>query len=369
MTNAVEKAWSLLKQRDYPSRQRTERGVANVDGVIAYPTGPKGGSLKIDQDLPENTRAPDAMGVFRNISNPAFYAPGKMPDGSVRDDAAVLSLEQPRGTTIAVANAVPMLNPRFNRRWGAPRWGDDVWWTGEDPSIIDPKTGKPKKVKSGWGQARSIVTAPGRGRPWRSRHMNTEGELPRELIRRLMQGEDPTRLIEIADGFFLSRNQFGDAVVNYRRPDGLVVPAPYVSYNWADLVNPRLPASEGRFDLPNLKFRQDHPTPWRAAQGHIVPEGISVTGSVDPLLRIPVGGVGPQHIQYTDRSGHTFAGVPIPPRFAVSRGIATGAHGLYFNPQDILPESRDIFSQAIGGNIVQYSDDALDSAWLIIKMD
>ena len=200
--------------------------------------------------------------------------------------------------------------------------------------------------------------------------MMSRGRMTLPEMMRLFGGEHPESILGMDSRIVLGRNKFGDAVLAMRNPSGGFQELPYVAYTWADLKDPNV-RGKARWGGENLAFRTDDPTPWRVNEGFTFPEGEKlVTGSIDPILRIPDPTSPSGYIQYTDRLGHTYAGVPIPPRFKVGRGVATGAHGLYFDPADIADaDSWNILEQALGGNIVQRSEDAVDVAWLIIKMD
>ena len=200
--------------------------------------------------------------------------------------------------------------------------------------------------------------------------MMSRGRMTLPEMMRLFGGEHPESILGMDSRIVLGRNKFGDAAMFMRTPSGGLQELPYVAYTWADLKDPNV-RGKARWGGENLAFRTDDPTPWRVNEGFTFPEGEKlVTGSIDPILRIPDPTSPSGYIQYTDRLGHTYAGVPIPPRFKVGRGVATGAHGLYFDPADIADaDSWNILEQALGGNIVQRSEDAVDVAWLIIKMD
>ena len=55
---------------------------------------------------------------------------------------------------------------------------------------------------------------------------------------------------------------------------------------------------------------------------------------------------GQKYIEFTDPTGYTHEGIPVPTelsmdeRSGLGRGIATGSHGLYFDPNDLVGSER-----------------------------
>lgn len=344
--NAIEEAWVLLKQEKVNTRGLPERGTVTETGLTAYPV-----MTRPSKNEPQYTPLDDfpilsdKVEVFRNISPSPFLSPGFIGSDRVQD-RGVLSVmpymqkpgHKPRQHTAAVANAFPLRDARMRR-------------AAKQRGSISIDVGSEK-------------------RPRRGQHMMSSGRMTLPEMMRLFGGEHPESILGMDSRIVLGRNKFGDAAMFMRTPSGGLQELPYVAYTWADLKDPNVRGRE-RWDKNNLAFRTDDPTPWRVNEGFTFPEGEKlVTGSIDPILRIPDPTSPSGYIQYTDRRGHTYAGVPIPPRFKVGRGVATGAHGLYFDPADIADaDSWNILEQALGGNIVQRSEDAVDVAWLIIKMD
>lgn len=340
--NAAEEAWVLLKQEKTNQRGLPERGTVTETGLTAYPVMTDNRKNTPLDDFPITS---DEVEVFRNISSSPFLSPGFIGNDRVQDRGVLSVMPRMRGMdgktafrTAAVANAFP-LRDAYMKRAGKQRGSISI--------DVGSKT-----------------------RPKRGQHMVSRGRMTLPEMMRLFGGEHPESILGMDPRIVLGRNRFGDAAMFMRTPSGGLQELPYVAYTWADLIDPNVRGKE-RWDKENLAFRTDDPTPWRTNKGFTFPAGEKlVTGSIDPILRIPDPTSPSGYIQYTDRLGHTYAGVPIPPRFKVGRGVATGAHGLYFDPADIADaDSWNILEQALGGNIVQRSEDAVDVAWLIIKMD
>lgn len=340
--NAVEEAWVLLKQEKTNPRGLPERGTVTETGLTAYPVMTDNRKNIPLDDFPITS---DEVEVFRNISQSPFLSPGFIGSDRVQDRGVLSVMPKMRNLkgdtafrTAAVANAFPLRDARMRRM---PKQRGSI--------SIDVGSQK---------------------RPRRGQHMMSRGRMTLPEMMRLFGGEHPESILGMDPRIVLRRNEFGDAVLAMRTPSGGFQELPYVAYTWADLKDPNV-RGKARWGGENLAFRTDDPTPWRVNEGFTFPEGEKlVTGSIDPILRIPDPTSPSGYIQYTDRLGHTYAGVPIPPRFKVGRGVATGAHGLYFDPADIADaDSWNILEQALGGNIVQRSEDAVDVAWLIIKMD
>lgn len=364
MSDIFEKAWYDNLKRN--KRDRPELGTVSQTGVTAYPTVDMEG-IYYDGEMSGGfkTGRKHNLEAFRNIDSGAKHlSPGLMAaTGETRPDTGILSVERkvrnPKGKsvgkTIAVANALPLNDPFFRVDQGAQRSA----YEGKPPSN----------------------TSKGRN-PNRTAHMWTAGDLSREQLDSLISGEKtPTEILGITNQLAMSRNDFGDALYSWKtgHPQVPEIEAPRFSYEVYDLMDKNLPHSK-KWKMENRIMRPDVPPPFREARGH------SVSGSVDPLLRIPLSFLGDdqkglarqsqggRYVEWSnpENPSYRYEGIPVPlsltgdfKRPAVSRGISTGTHGLYFDPNDLTGAGQELWNAAMSGDIIRR---ALESIQIRDKM-
>jgi len=352
MTDIFEKAWYDNLKRN--KRDRPDLGTVSLTGATAYPT------VDMDNILYSGEMSGGYKGkrkhnieAFRNIdSGQKHLSPGLLAaTGETRPDTGILSVERKvrtpdgksTGKTIAVANALPLNDPFFRLSESAQRSA----YEGKPPTN----------------------TSKGRN-PNRTAHMWTAGDLSREQLDSLISGEKtPTEILGITNQLAMTRNDFGDALYSWKtgHPQVPEIEAPRFAYEVYDLMDKNLPHSK-KWKMENRIMRPDVPPPFREARGH------TVSGSVDPLLRIPLSFLGDdqkglarqsqggRYIEWTnpENPSYRYEGIPVPlsltgdyKRPAISRGISTGTHGLYFDPNDLTGAGQELWNAAMSGDIIR----------------
>ena len=323
-------------------RDRVDLGTVDPYGVIAYPVEDDKGNLNLDRMAQQRVGRPHNIEAFRNINMSApHFAPGMIAStGQQRDNTGILSVQ--RGNkTMAVANALPMRSPFFRVDANKQRQA----WQGR------PKPG---------GQV---------GNANRNAHMWTAGDLGQDELNSLFSGEKtPQEILGMGEQLKLGRNNFGDMMMGWQDEQG-VIEAPRFSYSVYDMKDPSLPHKQ-KWKKENRIMRPDVSMPWRDATSG------SVSGSVDPLLQIPLNSPwtdqsptreGQRYVEYVDpRNNYRHEGIPVPRALAadyekpgLSRGIATGTHGLYFDPRDLTSAGRELWDSGLSGDILQLSFDKI----------
>ena len=339
---AFAQAWSSIEKskedRDRNTRDYVELGRSDPYGVVAYPLGSSDNELRMDAWRNYRKPRPHNIEAFRNISRAPHYGPGYMDDGTFRTDTGVLSVE--RGVPIAIANALPIEDPFFRLNQN--------------------------KQRDAWHGSKSS-----KGRANRTAHMWAAGNLSREQLENYITGDmSPNEVVGMTDDLMLMRNPYGDTMMSWITGQGDdidLVQAPRYSYTVYDIMNNTLPYKDKWKPENRLPLRDDIAYPWRDKRS------FRVTGSVDPLLQIPLEWSdmqptreGQKYIEFTDPTGYTHEGIPVPTelsmdeRSGLGRGIATGSHGLYFDPNDLVGSGKEIWNEAMTGDIVRRS---LDSFW------
>ena len=349
MSDVFEKAWYDQFKRN--KRDRPELGTVSLDGVTAYPTVDSDEILYPTFEGGFRTGRPHNVEAFRNIDAGSKHLnPGSLSTGGIRPDAGILSVERkvrlPTGKmgkrTVAVANTMPLHNPFFR---------------------LDPNK-----------QKAAYLGIPHLGKnPNRTAHMWTAGDLSQSEQDALISGQStPQQILGMTDDLVLDRNDFGDSMLSWKFGDDLWE-APRFAYEVYDLRNKSLPHSK-KWKFENREYRDDFALPFRPARGH------QVSGSVDPLLRIPLHFAGQQAPELARQSkggryvewvhpetGYRYEGVPVPLSLtgdydqpAISRGISTGTHGLYFDPRDLTSAGREVWNAALTGDVIRRSLEVFD---------
>jgi hypothetical protein len=339
---AFNQAFDLVLKNE---RDRVDLGTVSTDGVIAYPLESK--KNRELRDLKEGGFSwgrPHNVEAFRNIDiNVPHIAPGlNLHTGQIRPNTGVLSILRGGQETIGIANALPLRDPFFRVNENKQR---DAWLG--------------RKVAGGE-----------RGNANRTAHLWTAGELTPDELQQLYSGDrTPMDILGMHEEMKLGRNQAGDAMMAMGSWE-----APRFGYTVYDIKDPTLPPKQKWKPSQRLPLRQDFGMPWRDARRG------GVSGSVDPLLQIPIGWSDFQatrpdqrYVEYTDpRSGYTFDGIPVPLSLtagndfsvsALDRGIATGTHGLYFDPNDLTTAGKELWDTALTGDIIRRSMDIFKAAW------
>ncbi|MAN61148.1 MAG: hypothetical protein CMI60_04290 [Parvibaculum sp.] len=340
---AFNQAFDLVLKNE---RDRVDLGTVSTDGVIAYPLESK--KNRELRDLKEGGFTwgrPHNVEAFRNIDiNVPHIAPGlNLHTGQIRPNTGVLSILRGGQETIGIANALPLRNPFF-------------------------RVNENKQMDAWLGRKQKNTDA--RGNANRTAHMWTAGDLTPDELQQLYSGErTPMDILGMHEEMQLGRNQAGDAMMAMGSWE-----APRFGYTVYDIKDSSLPPKQKWKPSQRLPLRQDFGMPWREARRG------GVSGSVDPLLQIPIGWSdfqpnrpGQRYVEYTDpRSGYTFDGIPVPLSLtagndfsvsALDRGIATGTHGLYFDPNDLTTAGRELWDTALTGDIIRRSMDIFKAAW------
>ncbi len=297
---------------------------------------------RFDTVVQDRSLAPFNVRGFRNnqlfgnrrLPSPTITEEGLDPFGS-----GMLSLQRnirsPAGKrrmqTLGATNILPLLNPRVQ---------------------IDRK----KQVAAMGGD--------------KNEHLWSAGDLDQDRMLNLLSGDEELDLG--MEGVSVARGPFGDAMV---MDDKTGLPLPHLAYSVFDLKDPA--KTKGRWRPDNRLFRDvDAGQDWRETiTGPKNKEG-RITGSIDPVLRIPVplegGGVGIP--RFTDDSGYRFEGIPVPMNFAahegelgLERGVSTGSKGIFFRPEDLTDAGRDVFDTARRGDVIRLSGDSFEDAWDLAK--
>jgi site-specific DNA-adenine methylase len=349
VSTIFEKSWWATLPRN--KRDRPELGTVSMQGITAYPTQDREGDLYHDKfEGGWKTGRPHNIEAFRNIDpgqkhlNPGYLSA----TGEIRPDAGILSVErkvrlpngEKRQKTVGVANALPLNEPFFRLNQKAQ---------------TNAYLGTPKKNAN------------------RTAHMWTAGDLSQADLDSLISGEKtPQQILGMRENMILGRNAFGDAMMSWQLPDGTYAEAPRLAYEVYDTINPNLP-HHLKWKRENRIMRPDVAPPFREDRGH------SVSGSVDPLLRIPLWMVqhenpqlveqsqGKRYVEWVNPRDNTrFEGIPVPLSITgdyekpfVSRGVSTGTHGLYFDPRDMTGEGMEMWQNALSGDIFQRAWESL----------
>tara|TARA_R100000951_G_scaffold59127_1_gene49799 strand:+ start:11211 stop:13505 length:2295 start_codon:yes stop_codon:yes gene_type:complete len=334
MSEIFEKAWYDQFKRN--KRDRPEMGTVSLDGVTAYPLEDRAGNLNLDRMTNFRVGRPHNIEAFRNIDSTSLHLnPGRIKStGEIRPNTGALSVMRGQ-KPIAISNVLPINNPFFR---------------------LDEKA-----------QRSAFLGNPDRDRKAnRTAHMWTAGDLSAEELNAMMGGEQtPQQILGMTDDLVLDRNDFGDSMLSWKYGDDLYE-APRFAYEVYDLEDKSLPHNK-KWKMENRKYRDDFALPFRSARGH------RVSGSVDPLLRIPLHFAGQQAPELARQSkggqyvewvhpetGYRYEGVPVPLSLtgdydqpAVSRGISTGTHGLYFDPRDLTGAGREVWDSALSGDVIR----------------
>jgi site-specific DNA-adenine methylase len=334
MSEIFEKAWYDQFKRN--KRDRPEMGTVSLDGVTAYPLEDRSGNLNLDRMTNFRVGRPHNIEAFRNIDSTSLHLnPGRIKStGEIRPNTGALSVMRGQ-KPIAISNVLPINNPFFR---------------------LDEKA-----------QRSAFLGNPERDRKAnRTAHMWTAGDLSAAELNAMMGGtQTPQQILGMTDDLVLDRNDFGDSMLSWKYGDDLYE-APRFAYEVYDLEDKSLPHNK-KWKMENRKYRDDFALPFRSARGH------RVSGSVDPLLRIPLHFAGQQAPELARQSkggryvewehpetGYRYEGVPVPLSLtgdydqpAVSRGISTGTHGLYFDPRDLTGAGREVWDSALSGDVIR----------------
>ena len=275
------------------------------------------------------------------------------------------SLQRPLGgsggfATLAASNATPLNDPRLNVSRGA-----------QSRSMR-----RDAKARKGDGK--------------KNEHLWVHGNLPqKELLNIMSGGIDNSRLLQ----------DWGDDVTLFRDNQGGMQgfdeetgrPLVMIGYDFATLKDPTLTPKQGRYAKENRAYREDvDDYDWRAKLGTLdtdfhtdgVPYSSSVTGSIDPVMRIRQGiGLGSggrlsdEMPRYTDSGGYTHEGVPVPLDISskagvpgLIRGLVTPKYGILARESDFTSRGRDVLENAKLGQIINRSEEkAFDDAWSLAK--
>lgn len=331
-------------------RGRPELGVVDPLGMVAYPVTNKKNIESsvnrfrnirpVDRSSDEYDRSEGTYNVsgFRNVSNPPFLSPG-FDRGEKKIDRAIISLEgTPAGRdsegklfdrqTLGVSNVIPMDDPRFIIETAAQKRA---------------MTGPRQRLAFGAGESSPEV------------HGN--------LFSGVLEG--------LGSEFQLVRNKYGDAELVDMEGNEL----PSITFNIYDLIDKTIANSRKRWARNNREYRTDTGQVWRDT----FPE--KVTGSIDPLLRLPneffmeeLGdGFEDRWINHTDDLGYTYEGVPIPSNFAVNEGdlgldrAVLTSRGFHFLPEWANNRFQPILDAAMVGDVIRSEEDCFEDAWSVAK--
>lgn len=344
MSDIFEKAW--WDSLDTQKRDRPELGTVSLDGVTAYPLENMKGELNTFREDWRNYPSGDKkerpfnISAFRNLANAGHIAPGRLPSGDIRRDTGVLTVKRnfpKKGDNLtSIANFLPLRDPHF-----------DVDRTAQRNAYV-LRNNDPRK------------------NPTRTEHLWSRGNLEHQELMDLIEGKrSPQEILGMNQEIVLDRNPYGDAQVSWNA-GGQNIEAPRFGYDVYDIIDRSL--GKKRFQFDNRRYRDDAGHPWRE------PLNYKVSGSVDPLLKIPLQFAqneapdrvrdsieqgGGRYLEYVDPSGHRFEGVPVPMsltgdlRPALSRGISTGTHGIYFDPRDLTNAGLESWDAALSGDVIR----------------
>lgn len=337
-----EKAWYDNLKRN--KRDRPELGTVSLTGTTAYPLEDMKGNLNMDKFGTYRVGRPHNIEAFRNIDAQSLHLNPGMIGGdpaNIRPHTGALSVMR-QSKPIAIANVLPLKDPFFR---------------------LDEKA-----------QRSAFLGNPERGRKAnRTAHMWTAGDLSPEELEELIRGDKtPQQILGMRENLVLDRNPYGDAMLSWDYGGGQTMEAPRIAYEVYDLMDKNLPHSQ-KWKRENRAMREDVAPPFREDRGHLV------SGSVDPLLRIPLAfadafnpklreqSQGGRYVEWVNpKSGYRYEGIPVPLSITgdyskpfVSRGIATGTHGLYFDPIDMSNEGRELWQNALSGDIFQLAWESL----------
>ena len=344
MSDIFEKAW--WDSLDTQKRDRTELGTVSLDGVTAYPLENTKDELNTYREDWRNYPSGDKkerpfnISAFRNLANAGHIAPGRLPSGDIRRDTGVLTVKRnfPKigDNLTSIANFLPLRDPHF-----------DVDRTAQRNAYV-------------------LREKDSRKNPTRTEHLWSRGNLEHQELMDLIEGKrSPQEILGMNQEIVLDRNPYGDAQVSWNA-GGQLIEAPRFGYDVYDIIDRSL--GKKRFQFDNRRYRDDAGHPWRE------PLNYKVSGSVDPLLKIPLQFAqneapdrvrdsiqqgGGRYLEYVDSSGHRFEGVPVPMsltgdlRPALSRGITTGTHGIYFDPRDLTNAGLESWDAALSGDVIR----------------
>ena len=342
MSEAFEKAWYDNLKRN--KRDRPELGTVSLTGTTAYPLEDMKGNLNMDKFGTYRVGRPHNIEAFRNIDAQSLHLNPGMIGGdpaNIRPHTGALSVMR-QNKPVAIANVLPMRDPFFR---------------------LDEKA-----------QRSAFLGNPERGRKAnRTAHMWTAGDLSPEELEELIRGDKtPQQILGMRENLVLDRNPYGDAMLSWHYGGGQTMEAPRIAYEVYDLMDKTLPHKQ-KWKRENRAMREDVAPPFREDRGHLV------SGSVDPLLRIPLDFADPfnpklreqsqggRYVEWVNpKSGYRYEGIPVPLSITgdyskpfVSRGVSTGTHGLYFDPQDMTNEGRELWQNALSGDIFQLAWESL----------
>jgi len=350
MSDIFEKAWyDHLNTQD---RDRPELGTVSLDGVTAYPLENMENELNTYREdwrnypSGEKKERPFNISAFRNLANAGHIAPGRLPNGDIRRDTGVLTVKRnfPKigDSLTSIANFLPLRDPHF-----------DVNRTAQRNAYVLREKDKRKN-------------------PTRTEHLWSRGSLEHQELMDLIEGKrTPQEILGMNEKMVMARNQFGDASMAWNE-GGQNIEAPRFGYDVYDIKDHSL--GKNRFKFDNRIYRDDAGQPFRDKLPY------RVSGSVDPLLKIPLQFAqreapervrdsiqhgGGKYLEHVDPSGHRFEGVPVPMSLtgnqnpALSRGITTGTHGLYFDPHDLTNAGLEIWDAALSGDVIRRALESL----------
>lgn len=326
----------------YNKRDQPDLGQVSLQGLTAYPV--------LDTKMNVTSTYPSSkygwvkpkrhnIEAFRNIDSGAKHlSPGMNRfTGDLKLDTGILSVQRktPDLKTVAVANALPIKNP-FVRL--------------DQNKQMRAYLGIPEKNK----------------KANRTAHLWTAGDLSNDELKALIEGKKtPMEILGMDPNIVLDRNQAGDATVFYDF-DGDLFEMPRIGYSVYDIKDHTMP-SNVKWKRENRIMRDDVPPPFREARGHMV------SGSVDPLLQIPLHWAEEEnpslrtrpdqrYIEWRNPNNpkYLYEGLPLPLSLTgdynkpfVEGGIATGTHGLYFDDAMLTNAGKEVWDAAMTGDIVR----------------
>ena len=332
------------KGKGVPPEPESDRRIL-LDNFTRHKGMKNAGGMKGESD---RSLAPFNIRAFRNnqltgrraLPNPTLTGEGDlMATGiggpgmfSVQRNVLTPSGKNRRLTTLGATNFMPLLNPRVqvNRKKQVASWPAE-----------------------------------------KNEHLWMAGDYDHDSLQALIDPEADLDLLGMED-ISLQRGPKGHAVVMDERTG---LPLPHLSYTVYDLLDPTI-SGKTRWKKENRDYRDvDAGQDWRETVVGPSKIGGKVTGSIDPILRIPQrSGAGVGVPRYTDETNYRFHGIPVPPNFAahegelgIRRGIATPGKGLFFRPEDLTDAGRDVFETAKRGDVIRLSGDSFEDAWDLAK--
>lgn len=322
----------LLQQRN--KRDRIDLGTVSMDGLTAYPVEMTGDGGLREMRGGFDTGRPHNIEGFRNIDiNAPHISPGIIQStGEIRPDTGVLSILTGGQKIMGIANMLPLREPFF-------------------------RLNENKQADAYLGRKKPDST---RGNANRTAHLWAAGNLLESELKDLYAGRSPLDILDMHSDLQLGRNPAGDAALSFAGGE-----APRFGYKVYDILDNTLGPKEKWKQKQRLPLRQDFGQPWRPPRSH------GVSGSVDPLLQIPLSWTdiapdreGQMYVEYTEPGGYRQEGIPVPLSLtagndysvpALTRGIATGTHGMYFDPNDLTSAGLELWDAAMTGDIIRRS--------------